>query len=233
MILKDLPIGTIVTDKKTKFNGKPIEWFVADHEKYPGGTVLLSKDILCCRPFDKPKKTYEDADRRESGSNRWRDSYIRNWLETIFAVAFSNQLADLTICISNTTELPECDRIDKAEEKTKDDLFLLSEDEVGYADYNKALQLFRCDNRDKYRVAEACLGLKWYWWLRSPRAGYSYNVCDVNGDGSLVNCAAYYGYNGVRPACVISDSAPIKEKKNRDYRFDRFDWTLFKFDWNK
>ena len=34
MILKDLPIGSIVTDKKTKFNGKPIEWFVADHEKY-------------------------------------------------------------------------------------------------------------------------------------------------------------------------------------------------------
>lgn len=68
MTLKELPVGSIVTDKKTRFNNKPIEWLVADHEKY-SGTVLLSKDILCCRPFDKPKKSYEDADRRKYGSN--------------------------------------------------------------------------------------------------------------------------------------------------------------------
>lgn len=62
MTLRDVPVGSIVTDKKTRFNNKPIEWLVADHEKY-SGTVLLSKDILCCRSFDEPKKSYKNADR--------------------------------------------------------------------------------------------------------------------------------------------------------------------------
>lgn len=68
MTLKDLPVGSIVADKKTKFNGKLIEWLVADHTMYAEGTVLLSKDILCCRPFDNPKESYKDAGRREYGS---------------------------------------------------------------------------------------------------------------------------------------------------------------------
>lgn len=82
MILKDLPIDTVVIDKKTKFNGKPIEWFVTDHEQYQDGTVLFSKDIICCKPFDDSKelgyKEYEEY------SICWENSSIRNWLKNRF-----------------------------------------------------------------------------------------------------------------------------------------------------
>ena len=96
MILKDLPIGTIVTDKKTKFNGKPIEWIVTDHEKYQDGTVLFSKDIICCKPFDDSKELgYKEY---KEHSICWENSSIRNWLKTdFFYKSFSLQIRCMSI----------------------------------------------------------------------------------------------------------------------------------------
>lgn len=226
MILKDLPIGTVVTDKKTKFNGKPIEWFVADHEKYQDGTVLLSKDISCCKPFDDSKvSSYKEY---KEHPIYWENSSIRNWLKTdFFYKSFSIQLR----CMSIPVEISECDK-NNLTEKIKDNVFLLSTFEIGYVDnYNKRLQLFKNNTtKNKYIISEACLGLKYPWWLRSPIVEDSHYIYFIDEHGLLGNTNAHYGKMGVRPACVISDSAPIKEKKNGDYRFD---WTLFKFDWNK
>ena len=224
MILKDLPIGKIVTDKKTKFNGKPIEWLVADHEKYHDGTVLLSKDILCCRPFDEPKECYVDEYRKKYGSNRWRDSDIRKWLnDEFFCKSFSGRLADLTICALKSTAYPRLDRDSSmiyVGDSTGEAVFLLSDAEIGYEKDCKALELFKGENKEKYRISEVCPELAWYWWLRSPCAGNSYCAHIVNADGSLSHNHTYGGDIGVRPACVISDYTPIKEKKNGDYKFD-------------
>ena len=225
MTLIDLPVGSIVTDKKTKFNNKPIEWIVTDHEKYQGGAVLLSKDILCCRPFDNPKESYKNVGRREYGSNRWTDSDIREWLETEFyRKSFSSKLAALAKPVWNVTELSKYDRglYGCAKDVTEDTVFLLSDAEVGCYGDNEALELFRGNTKEKYLITEVCPGLTWYWWLRSPFAGYSYYARIVNTGGSLINNYAYYGSNGVRPACVISSSAPVKKKKNGGYKFD---WT--------
>jgi hypothetical protein len=89
MILKDSAISTIVTDKKTKFNGKSIEWIAVGHEKYQDGTVLFSKDILCCKPFGNLKKLTKlnELDCKEclyyeECSTYWKKSNIRNWLNT-------------------------------------------------------------------------------------------------------------------------------------------------------
>lgn len=221
MTLGNLPIGTEIIDKKTKFNDRPIKWLVADHEKYQDGTVLLSKDILCCRPFDEPKESYKDMNCREYGSNNWRDSDIRKWLETEFyRKSFSSRLADIAIPVSNATVLSRHDRELCEVDRTEDTVFLLSDAEVGCYGDNETLELFKGKNKEKYKIAEACPGLAWYWWLRSPRAGYSNYARCVGTDGSLNYDYAYNGYSGVRPACVISSSAPVKIRKSGGYRFD-------------
>lgn len=223
MTLKDLPVSSIVTDKKTRFNNKPIKWLVADHTMYADGTVLLSKDILCCRPFDNPKESYKDAGRREYGSNRWTDSDIREWLETEFyRKSFSSKLAALAKPVWNVTELSKYDRglYGCAKDVTEDTVFLLSDAEVGCYGDNEALELFRGNTKEKYLTTEVCPGLTWYWWLRSPYAGNSCNARIVYTDGSLYNDYVYYGNGGVRPACVVSSSAPVKIRKSGGYKFD-------------
>jgi len=225
MRLKDLPVGSIITDKKTRFNNKPIDWLVADHEKYPDGTVLLSKDILCCRPFDSPKECDEDEYRKKYGSNRWKHSDIREWLNNEFlGKSFSGRLAGLIIPVFNTTELSRYDSeffesgyvVDRTEEM----VFLLSDAETGYSRNIKALELFKGNNKEKYLKAEVCPRLTWYWWLRSPYGGFSYSASIVNADGSLDYGCACGGNNGVRPACVISDFASVKKRKNGGYKFN-------------
>ena len=207
MTLKDLPVGSIVADKKTRFSGKPIEWLVTDHEKYPDRTVLLSKDILCCRPFDEPKEYYWNKYQKIYGSNRWSTSDLRKWLNNeFFGKAFSSRLADIVIPVSNATVLPRHDRELCEVNRTKDTVFLLSDAEVGCYGDNKALELFRGNTKEKYLITEVCPGLEWYWWLRSPNAGNSNNARNVNTDGSLNNNNAYNGNNGVRPDWVDSQT---------------------------
>lgn len=221
MTLGDLPIASIVIDKKTKFNGKPIEWLVADHNC--SNTTLLSKNILCCRPFDNPKESYKDMNCREYGSNNWRDSDIRKWLETEFyRKSFSSRLAGLTIPALNAPEIPMRDRGNRNEhmDNTEDNVFLLSAAEIGSEGDSKAIELFKSNNKEKYRIAEVCPGLAWYWWLRSPYAGNSISARYVRKDGSLGSSDPYYGDLGVRPACVISSSAPVKIRKSGGYKFD-------------
>ena len=232
MILKDLPIGTIATDKKTKFNGKPIEWIVTDHEKYQNGTVLLSKDILCCKPFNDLKELDYIGH-----SVCWENSSIRNWLKTdFFYKSFSLQLR----CMSIPVEISECDR-NNVTRKIKDNVFLLSASEVighRYTDNYEVLQLFKdidtnkyiTIDTNKYIISEACRGLKWSWWLRSPMVKNSHYIYFVDEHGLLGNANAHYVSMGVRPACVISDYTPIKEKKNGDYKFD---WSPLHTNWRK
>ena len=126
------------------------------------------------------------------------------------------------------------------QEKIKDNVFLLSSSEIGYTDYHKTktLQLFKDFkdiDRNKYTISEVCLGLKWSWWLRSPSPipspiGVTHYICSVDDRGLLYGTNAYYGSLGVRPACVISDYTPIKEKKNGDYKFD---WSPLHTNWRK
>ena len=221
MTLKDLPVGSIVADKKTRFSGKPIEWLVTDHEKYPDRTVLLSKDILCCRPFDEPKEYYWNKYQKIYGSNRWSTSDLRKWLNNeFFGKAFSSRLADIVIPVSNATVLPRHDRELCEVDRTEDTVFLLSDAEVGCYGDNKALELFRGNTKEKYLITEVCPGLEWYWWLRSPSAWNSSDARSVSADGSLNDNGAYGGDRGVRPACVVSSSAPVNKRKNGGYKFD-------------
>lgn len=103
---------------------------------------------------------------------------------------------------------------------TGEPVFLLSDAEIGCEEDYKALELFKGKNKEKYLMAEVCPGLTWYWWLRSPFAGFSDFACRVGLDGSLSYSNACSGDRGVRPACVISSSALVKISKSGGYRFD-------------
>lgn len=88
---------------------------------------------------------------------------------------------------------------------------------MGLGKQENALALFK--KNSLYRVAEACSGLEWSWWLRSPNAGSSNAVCIVYADGSLGSRSASGGNFGVRPAFIIPDSILVKERKNGSYKF--------------
>lgn len=206
MILGELPVGSIITDKKTKFNGKPIKWLVADHGEYllssgvrTQATLLLSRDIIACRSFN--NKPYTGT------ANQWKNSEIREWLNYIFRTYVSMELLGHIWSTRLLTDNRETD----------DTFFLLSYEEAGFGKQENALALFKKDSL--YRIAEVCPGLKWSWWLRSPKAGNSYIARIVYADGSHGSRSVDNDIFGVRPAFIISDSIPVKKKKNGGYKF--------------
>ena len=61
--LRDLPIGALIVDVDTKYNGQPIVWKIADknHSGYPENSVTLMSDkLITLKRFDTDEKTYND-----------------------------------------------------------------------------------------------------------------------------------------------------------------------------
>jgi Family of unknown function (DUF6273) len=88
-ILKDLPVGSLVKDPSTKYNGKPIIWRIVGHnaagnaQGYPvDSTTLMSKDIISIKTFDAKEPGNTNSFRKTSGNNRWMHSNIRQWLNS-------------------------------------------------------------------------------------------------------------------------------------------------------
>lgn len=119
-------------------------------------------------------------------------------------------------------------------ETVSDKIFLLSNTEVGLANENNIAEgskymLFSDNNsriakptaeavsKSTYSNSSFNVNSAWYWWLRSPNAGYSDLARNVHLDGSLSNDHdAYYGGGGVRPACAISSSALVSDSPDTD-----------------
>lgn len=117
-------------------------------------------------------------------------------------------------------------------ETTTDKIFLLSETEVGLGNENSiaegtAYALFT-DNASRIAKCSAeCISHSnygsnptvndgWYWWLRTPHASYSYRARFVSTDGSLNYDIAFYGVNGVRPACSIPSDTLVSDVPDSD-----------------
>lgn len=120
-------------------------------------------------------------------------------------------------------------------ETVTDKVFLLSNTEVGLANENnvaegKLLPLFTSvdSSRLAYPTAEAVskseykdasnltASKAWYWWLRSPNAGYSYYVRHVYSSGALNIGNAFTGYCGVRPALNLSSEILVSDSVDSD-----------------
>lgn len=83
--LSTLPVGALVKDTGTLYNGKPIVWKIADinHTGYPSGAVtLITERIISLKCFDAIEQSNSDSGRRIYGNNRWIYSNIRQWLNS-------------------------------------------------------------------------------------------------------------------------------------------------------
>lgn len=93
MQLKDLPIGSLVKDLNTKYNGKPLIWKIVakDQQGYPANsTTLMSNNIISVKYFDNAEPSNTDGTRKTSGNNRWIYSNIRQWLNSNKQVPWFN-----------------------------------------------------------------------------------------------------------------------------------------------
>ena len=119
-------------------------------------------------------------------------------------------------------------------ETVTDKVFLLSNTEVGLVNENniaegKRLALFTTadSSRLAYPTAEAvskseytntslAASKAWYYWMRSPYAGYSYSVRYVHSSGALNGHSAFYGSFGVRPALNLSSDILVSDSVDSD-----------------
>jgi len=63
------------------YNGQPILWRVISLDE-KGDPLLFSEKLLSFKDFDAPGAYHGDSDRQEYGSNYWKDSNIRQWLNS-------------------------------------------------------------------------------------------------------------------------------------------------------
>lgn len=268
-LLSTLPVGAVIKDTGTTYNGNPILFKVLEHGHAgdpDGSTALIAKNIITLKCFDAIEASNSDSNRKQYGNNRYLYSNIRQWLNSRAAAGawYSAQhSADAAPTNANVwTNYNEYDqeagfltnfsekmlaalltvtkRVAKntvtdggGYEDVADKIFLLSNTEVGLANENSVAEgslyaLFNtASERLAYPTAEAvsrseysdsnlAASKPWYWWLRTPNAGYSYNARCVYTDGTLCNYYAYLGNYGVRPACVVPSSLFVSDTADED-----------------
>lgn len=140
--------------------------------------LVLAKESIGNMPFD------------EGNSNNFPKGTLCKYLNGEFIKKLKANGADTSALIPTTIDL------------TSDD---------GLKDYGETTQkifLLTCDMYRKYR--SVIPNLNDWWWLATAYStesnGYANSAWSVYSDGSLSYNAAYYGYNGVRPAFYLKSS---------------------------
>ena len=268
-LLSSLPVGAVVKDTGTTYNGQPILFKVMEHGHAgdpAGSTALVAKNIITLKCFDAIEAGNSDNNRKQYGNNRWLHSNLRQWLNSTAAAGAwyaAQHTADAPPTNANVwTNYNEYDqeagfltnfsenmraalltvtkRVAKntvtdggGYEDVTDKIFCLSNTEVGLTNENSVAEgsiyaLFNtASERMAYPTAEAvsrseyqndglAASKTWYYWLRTPSAGYSYNARLVYTDGTLGHYCAYYGHYGVRPACAVSSSIFVSDEAGTD-----------------
>jgi len=145
-----------------------------------------------------------------------------------FEESFRNAILDTTIRVAKNTVTDGGGYEDITRK-----VYLLSNTEVGLSNENGVAEgskwdLFSNNNsRKAYPTAEAVsrseytnsnlnASSPWYWWLRTPYAGYSYIARVVGTGGTLGNGSAYYGNGGVRPALELDSGILVSDTPDTD-----------------
>ena len=268
-LLSTLPVGAVIKDTGTTYNGNPILFKVLEHGHAgdpDGSTALIAKNIITLKCFDAIEASNSDSNRRQYGNNRYLYANIRQWLNSRAAAGAwysaqhsadaaptnanvwtnHNEYDQEAGFLTNFSEkmyaalLTVTKRVAKntvtdggGYEDVADKIFLLSNTEVGLANENSVAEgslyaLFNtASERIAYPTAEAvskseysdsslAASKPWYWWLRTPYAGYSCYARRVRTDGTLDDRDAYHGGYGVRPACVVSSSLFVSDTADKD-----------------
>ncbi len=79
MAMDDLKIGDYI--EFGKYDEQPILWRVI-HIDEDGNPLIFSDRILSLKVFDAKGSYHKNEDRKELGSNYWKDSNIRQWLNS-------------------------------------------------------------------------------------------------------------------------------------------------------
>ena len=165
---------------------------VAGFNIYGDNTVVLvAHDCLPNEHFMNRQNTYGD-------SGGWKNCDMRKCLNQDLLSLFPDDLVEVIKPrqIIQKIDGTEYDSIDKLWLPSQTEMFKNSACDIDVGD--KHLPLF---SGERSRVKERN-GETWYWWLRTPCAGYGNYVRLVPPTGTLSNYTAYNSY-GVAPACVI------------------------------
>lgn len=268
-LLSTLPVGTVIKDTGTTYNGKPILFKVLEHGHAgdpDGSTALITKNIITLKCFDAIEASNSDSNRKQYGNNRYLYSNLRQWLnskaaagewysaqhsadaaptnanvwtnyneydkETGFLANFSEKMQAALLTVTKRVAKNTVTDGGGYEDVT-DKVFLLSNTEVGLANENSVAEgsiyaLFNTASerlayptteavsKSEYTNTDLTASKPWWWWLRTPYAGDSYDACLVNTDGTLNYGYAYIGHYGVRPACAVSSSLFVSDAADTD-----------------
>ncbi len=83
--LSTLPVGALVKDATTTYNGKPIIWKVMEHGHSgdpAGTTALVTERMISLKAFDAIEAGNSDSNRRQYGNNRYLYSNLLRWLNS-------------------------------------------------------------------------------------------------------------------------------------------------------
>ena len=200
------------SQKKVKFGnykGEEISWIVLDYKD--GTNLLLSEKILDVQEYDHD----DDSIGRE---HSWRYCSLRKWLNNDFyAEAFS---ADEQAKIVKSIVYSANPNSKKREDLVKDNIFLLSNDEVSqyFSEDNQRIAKPSSYVNDKFQQ-----DADYYRWWLSTQVSYDY-FAYVEHDGSVAKFGAradrskikYGNYParvwcyGVRPAIRVKLDNPVE-----------------------
>lgn len=183
--------GEIITTRLT--DGIVAKWRVIDTQTMAelGGIqpiVVQLAEILDYRPFSTPDKAHP------WGQNNYEASSLASWLDGDFIKRLA---ADDRACI-----VP---RFDLGKPKDGSALWLLSAEEAGFGDPDRAFDWYACEDEDeraRRRQLKDSDGDAASWWLRTPYSGGASYVRGVSTSGALSNNVAFTA-TGVAPACII------------------------------
>jgi hypothetical protein len=216
-----MTVSELKVAEKIKFGtigkGDPIVWLVGAHGHYrEGHTVIIAENTLGNITFSPANPIDKIRERRLYGNNRYRDSYVRKYLNDDFlkAVFSPGEIAALVPAVIKAIR-PDIDISEDEKTDTMTDLlFLLSASETGLDEENEEGRIIKLFEKSLFRRALDIDGDADWWWLRTPCASYSYDVRYVNPTGALYYNHAYGGHRGLRPACNLVSNHLVSEPDN-------------------
>lgn len=146
-----------------------------------------------------------------------------------FSAHFKNRLLTTTLTVARNVVTDG-----EGSETVQDKVFLLSNTEVGLANENNIaegsrLALFTTADSSRlanptpeavansnYTNSSFNASQPWYWWLRTPYAGYSVKVRHVSTSGVISSHSANYGNYGVRPALNLPSDIRVSDNPDSD-----------------
>jgi hypothetical protein len=192
-----------------RINGEPLIWRIAEqnHKSFPADTAVVVTDrtignitFAPANPLDKIRE------RRLCGNNRYKDSYIRRYINSdeFLKEVFGPEELESIVETELRVRRPDADGggIDAVHDR----LFLLSSSEAGLDDDGAEGEIIELFKDDKNRRALDIDRDPEWRWLRSPYVSSSYSVRLVPSGGSARSNHAYGGLIGVRPACNLLSS---------------------------